>query len=117
MHHHQPPMRLRHAYKWVKERRHVAPNFGFIRQLMEYDRVLYGDMDVEFFAEYVISIFGLDPSLKDALHHALLETEDLNPHEAMLKVLPPTYNNTASETSTSTSSTLTTSTPSTPSSS
>jgi hypothetical protein len=41
---HSKKMRYKEAFAWVKERRtKINPNPGFVKQLQEYERKLFGD--------------------------------------------------------------------------
>lgn len=85
MHHHG--MSLREAYRHVKLRRSIIqPNMGFIKQLMQYEKSIFGTVDNLFLAEYVKESYRLEHSAEYILK--ALESHNMDINAAMLSLFP-----------------------------
>jgi len=72
-------MSLREAYHHVKQRRPIImPNMGFIKQLLVYEKMLYGKEDTLFFAEYMREVYKLDYPVEEIQKSLVDNNLDIN---------------------------------------
>lgn len=80
-------MSLRSAFKLVRDRRPIVkPNMGFIKQLLTYERSIFGKPDNMFLAEYVKESYVLDFTKEQVLE--ALERENLDINRALFSLYP-----------------------------